>query len=59
MFYYYHWVDISAGGLFVGEGIIRPIVNASTLPLLIMYIWLIQKRVARTKLDTYDFIAFV
>jgi hypothetical protein len=31
MFYYYHWVDTSAGGLLVPEDIIRPVVNASAL----------------------------
>ena len=31
MFYYYHWVDTSAGGLLVSEDIIRPVVNASAL----------------------------
>jgi hypothetical protein len=31
MFYYYHWVDTSAGGLLVPEGIIRPVVSASAL----------------------------
>ena len=30
-FYYYHWVDTSAGGLLVPEGIIRPVVSASAL----------------------------
>jgi hypothetical protein len=25
-FYYHHWVDTSAGGLIVSEGIIRPVV---------------------------------
>jgi hypothetical protein len=29
--YYYYWVDISAGGLFVPEGIIRTAGSASTL----------------------------
>ena len=29
--YYYHWVDTSAGGLLVPEGIILPVFNASTL----------------------------
>jgi hypothetical protein len=27
-FYYPHWVDTSAGGLLISEGIARPIVNA-------------------------------
>jgi hypothetical protein len=31
MFYYYHWVDTSAGGLLFPEDIIRPVVNASAL----------------------------
>jgi hypothetical protein len=30
-FYNYHWVDGSAGGLFVPEGIIHPVVSASAL----------------------------
>jgi len=30
-FYYYHWVDTSAGGLLVPEGIIRPVVSVSAL----------------------------
>ena len=30
-FYYYHWVDASADGLLVPEGIIRPIVSVSAL----------------------------
>ena len=30
-FYYYHWVDTSAGELLVPVGIIRPVVNASAL----------------------------
>ena len=30
-FYYYHWVDTSAGGLLVPEGNIRPVVSASAL----------------------------
>jgi len=29
VFYYYHWVNTSAGGLLVPEGIIRPVVGAS------------------------------
>ena len=28
---YYHWVDTTAGGLLVHEGIIRPVVNTSVL----------------------------
>ena len=31
LFYYYHWVDTTAGGLLVPEGIIRPVVSASAL----------------------------
>ena len=31
LFYYYHWVDTTAGGLLVPEGIIRPVVGASVL----------------------------
>jgi hypothetical protein len=27
--YYYHWINTSAGGLLVPEGIIRPVVSAS------------------------------
>ena len=30
-FYYCHWVDTSAGGLLVLEGIIRPVVIINTL----------------------------
>ena len=37
-FYYYHWVDTSAGGLLVPEGIIRTVVNASALTWFIRYI---------------------
>jgi hypothetical protein len=37
-FYYYHWVDTSAGGLLVLEGIIRPVVSASALTWFIRYI---------------------
>jgi len=36
-FYYYHWVDTSAGGLLVPEGIIHPIVGVSALTWLIKY----------------------
>jgi len=39
-FYYYHWVDTSAGGLLVPEGIIRPVVSAATLTWFIRYICL-------------------
>jgi len=38
-FYYYHWVDTSAGRLFAPEGIIRPVVSASTLTWYIRYIY--------------------
>ena len=34
----YHWVDTSAGGLFVPEGIIRPVVTVSALTWFIRYI---------------------
>ena len=37
-FYYYHWVDTSAGGLLVLEGIICPVVSASALTWFIRYI---------------------
>ena len=37
-FYYYHWVDTSAGGLLVPEGIIRTVVSASALTWFIRYI---------------------
>ena len=30
-FYYYHWIDDSAGGQLVSEGIIRPVVGVSPL----------------------------
>ena len=30
-YYYYHWVDISAGGLLAPEGMIRPVVSVSLL----------------------------
>ena len=30
-YYYYHWVDISAGGLLAPEGIILPVVSVSLL----------------------------
>jgi hypothetical protein len=36
----YHWVDTSAGGLLVPEGIIHPVVNVSitgSIPLLIVH----------------------
>ena len=43
---YYHWVDTSAGGLFFSEGMIRPVVIASTLTWRIrytsIYYWNIQ-----------------
>jgi hypothetical protein len=36
-FYYYHWVDTSAGGLLVPEGIICLVVIVSTLTWFIRY----------------------
>ena len=36
-FYYHHWVDTSAGGLFVPEGIIRPVVSVSALTWFIIH----------------------
>ena len=38
-FYYYHWVDTSAGGLLVPEGIIHTVVSASALTWFIRYIY--------------------
>jgi hypothetical protein len=38
VFYYYHWVDTSAGGLLVPDGIIRPVGSASALTLFSRYI---------------------
>jgi len=38
-FYYYHWVDISAGGLLVPEGIMHPVVSVSALTFFIRYIY--------------------
>jgi len=35
----YYWVDSSAGGLLVPEGIIRPVVSALVLTLFIRYIY--------------------
>jgi hypothetical protein len=37
--YYYHWVDTSAGGLFISESKIRTVVSAWTLTLFIRYIY--------------------
>ena len=37
-FYYYHWVDISAGGILVSEGITRLVVSALALTWFIRYI---------------------
>ena len=37
-FYYYQWVDTSAGGLLVLEGILRPVISASALTWFITYI---------------------
>ena len=34
--YYYHWVDASAGGLLVTDGIIRPVVSALNLNLFVL-----------------------
>ena len=42
-FYYHHWVDTSAGGLLVLEGIIPPVVSVSALTWFIIYI-LMEKR---------------
>jgi len=39
VFYYFHWVDSSAGGLLVPDGIIRPVVSASALTLFTRYIF--------------------
>ena len=39
MFYCYHCVDTSAGGLLLTEDIIPPVVNASALTLFITYIY--------------------
>ena len=36
--YYFHWVDTSARGLFVYEGVIRPMVSVSALTWFIRYI---------------------
>jgi len=36
-FYYYHWVDTSAGNLLVPESIIRPVVSAAALTWFITY----------------------
>ena len=36
---YYHWIDTSAGGLLIPEGIIRPVVSASALAWFIGYIY--------------------
>jgi len=37
-FYYYHWVDTSACGLLVPEGIVRPVVGVSVLTWFIIYL---------------------
>ena len=34
--YYYYWVDASAGGLLVTDGIIRPVVSALDLAFLVV-----------------------
>jgi hypothetical protein len=39
-FYYYHWVDTSAGGVLVPDGITRPVVSVSitgSIPPLVDY----------------------
>jgi len=43
-FCYFHWVDTSARGLFVYEGVIRQMVSASALTWFIRYIsyWNLQ-----------------
>jgi len=41
-FYYYHWVGTSAGRLLVPNGIIRPVVSASTLTWFIRYIFITE-----------------
>ena len=38
-FYYYHWVDTSAGGILIIDGIILPVVSASELTWFIRYIY--------------------
>jgi hypothetical protein len=38
-FYYYHWVDTSAGELLVPDGIIRPVVSVSALAWFIRHIY--------------------
>ena len=38
VFYYFHWIDTSVGGLLVPDGSIRPVVSASALTLLTRYI---------------------
>ena len=40
--YNYHWVDTSAGGLFVPEGIVRPVPSISALTWFIIYISVIE-----------------
>jgi hypothetical protein len=37
--YYYHWVDTSAGGLLVQDGIMLPVVSASALTWFIIHIY--------------------
>ena len=39
----YHWVDTSAGGLLVPEGIISPVVNVSVLTWFIIYLHVLLK----------------
>jgi hypothetical protein len=36
---YYHWVDSSAGGILVPEGVIRPVVSAAALTWFTRYIF--------------------
>jgi hypothetical protein len=38
-FYYYHWVDTSASGLLVTEGIIHPVVSVSALNMVYYYMY--------------------
>ena len=38
-FYYYNWVDTSAGGLIVSDGIIHPVISAPALAWFIRYIY--------------------
>ena len=38
-FYYYHWVDTSAGGLLVPRSFIHPVVSISALTWVIKYFY--------------------